>query len=89
MIKYKIDIIQALESKGYTSYKLRHDKVFSQGTITRLKNQRAVTIGSLNKLCGLLDCQLGDIIEHVRESDNTKYSDHAANTDDDKLPREE
>lgn len=69
MIRYKIDIIKALESKGYTSYKLRQEKIFGQGTITRLRNQRDVTIGSLNKLCGLLDCQLGDIIEHVRDID--------------------
>ena len=30
MIIYKIDIMEALKEKGYTSYRLRQDKIFGE-----------------------------------------------------------
>ena len=29
MLKYKIDILEALKEKGYTSYKIRKDKLIN------------------------------------------------------------
>lgn len=89
MIRYKIDIMEALKLKGYTSYKLRQEKIFGEATMTKFRKKEYINFDNLNLLCELLECQPGDIIEHVKESDNTKHSDQAANTDDDKLPLEE
>lgn len=30
MLKYKIDILEALKEKGYTSYKIRQDKLIGR-----------------------------------------------------------
>ena len=37
MIKYKINIMDALKNKGYTSYKLRKDKIFGEATMTKFR----------------------------------------------------
>lgn len=89
MIRYKIDIMEALKEKGYTSYKLRQEKIFGEATMTKFRKKEYINFDNLNLLCELLECQPGDIIEHVRETDHTKYSDQAASTDNDKLPWEE
>lgn len=38
MLKYKIDILEELKEKGYTSYKLRKDKI--NGRSTNSENQK-------------------------------------------------
>lgn len=69
MIKYKIDIMKALKQKGYTSYKLRQEKIFGEATLTKFRKQESMNFDNLDKLCYLLNCQPGDIIEHVNEYD--------------------
>jgi len=65
MIKYKINIMDALKNKGYTSYKLRKDKIFGEATMTKFRNNLHINFDNLNILCRLLDCQPGEIIEYV------------------------
>lgn len=70
MIKYKINVMDALKEKGYTSYKLFKDGIFGQATMTKFRSQGQLNFNDLDKLCKLLDCQPGDIIEYVQnESD--------------------
>ena len=66
MIKFKIDIVEALKNKGVTTYKIRKDKLISEGTLTKLRNSDAsVTLDTINTLCNLLQCDIGDIIEYL------------------------
>lgn len=65
MIQYKINVMQALKDKGYSSYRLAKDKVFGQATITKLRHNGQLNFNDLNKLCTLLQCQPGDIIEYI------------------------
>lgn len=65
MIKYKIDILQALKDRGYSSYKLRQDKIFGEATMSKFRKNEYFNFDNLNKLCSLLNCQPGDIIEYV------------------------
>lgn len=67
MIRYKIDIMDALKAKGYTSYKLRHEKIFGEATMTKFRKKEYINFCNLNLLCELLDCQPGDIIEYVKD----------------------
>jgi len=67
MIKYKIDIMDALKAKGYTSYKLRKEKIFGEATMTKFRKKEYINFDNLNLLCQLLECQPGDIIEYVKE----------------------
>lgn len=35
MLKYKIDVLEELKGKGYTSYKLRKDKIMGEAQIQK------------------------------------------------------
>ena len=69
-IVYKMDIMQALKEKGYTSYKIRAEKLIGERQIQQIRNGEVVSNACLAKLCELLQCQPGDLIEYVREDNN-------------------
>ena len=74
MYKYKIDVVQALSDRGYTSYKLKQSKLLSQGTLSKLKNNENVTLETLNAVCLMLRCNIEDIIEIVAtDEEKIKY----------------
>lgn len=61
-IKYKINVLSALKEKGYSTYRLRREKIFGEGTIQAFRSSTMVSTDILSTLCALLDCQPGDII---------------------------
>lgn len=63
-IKYKIDVLAALKEKGYSSYKLRQNKIFGERTIQKIRDGEIVTADNIAKLCELLQCQVGDLLEY-------------------------
>lgn len=65
MIRYKINILDALKEHGYSTYRLNKEKIFGQATIQAFRSGKVVYGDSLDKLCSLLGCQPGDILEHV------------------------
>ncbi len=64
---YKIDVMQALKEKGYTTYKLRAEKLLSESTLQKLRMNKGVAWENIETLCRLLDCQPSDLIEYVKE----------------------
>ena len=64
---YKIDVLQALKDKGYTTYKLRKESSLSESTLQKLRNNEGVAWKNLETLCELLECQPADLIEYVKE----------------------
>lgn len=67
MIKYKKDIISALKEKGYSTYKIKQEKIFNQSQLQQLRDDKLLTQEALNRLCMLLECQPGDILEYVQD----------------------
>lgn len=65
MIVYKIDILKALAEKGYTTTKLRREKLLSESTIQRIRNGGTINTDTINGVCLMLRCQPNDIIEIV------------------------
>ena len=68
MLQYRIDILEALKEKGYTSYKIRKDKLIGEAQLTKIRNGEIASKETLNTICKLLSCQPGDILEYI-ESD--------------------
>lgn len=64
-IQYRFDVLNALKEKGYTTYALRKDKLLSEGAIQRLRNDQPISWENIDKICALLECQPGDIIEYT------------------------
>ena len=64
-IIYRIDVMAALKEKGYSSYKLRKEKLLGEATMTDIRKGQIVSLENLTRLCKLLECQPGDILEYV------------------------
>ncbi len=67
MLRYKIDVIEALTASGYTSYRIRKEKLIGEASLQDIRQGKVVGIKALDQLCSLLDLQPGDIIEYRKE----------------------
>ena len=63
MLYYKIDVMHALKNKGYTSTRIRKEKILSESTMQKLRNGIMVSTENLGRICVMLRCDIGDIIE--------------------------
>lgn len=68
MIKYKIDVLDALKCHGYSTYKIRNDKILNEATLQKLRSGKYINMENLDKLCILLDCQPGDLLEFIPDN---------------------
>lgn len=66
-VRYKINVMQALKEAGYSSTRLRNDKIIGEATMQRLRHKQSVSYDVLGKICELLHCQVGDILEYVED----------------------
>ncbi len=66
-IQYKIDIMAELKQKGYSSTRIREEKLIGQSYLQQIRHGELVSWKIMNKLCSLLDCQPGDLIEYVKD----------------------
>ncbi|MBQ5970080.1 MAG: helix-turn-helix transcriptional regulator [Clostridia bacterium] len=64
-IRYKGDILVALKEKGYNTSTLRKEKIFGEKTIQNFRSNAEIPYKTIDRLCKLLDCQPGDIMEYV------------------------
>ena len=64
-IKYKIDILAALKEKGYSSTKIRSEKLIGQSYLQQLRHGELVSWKTMETICSLLQCQPGDILEYL------------------------
>ncbi|MBS5724634.1 MAG: helix-turn-helix transcriptional regulator [Clostridiales bacterium] len=64
---YKIDVISALKEKGFNTNTLRKEKLLAEGVIQALREKKPISWANIEKLCKLLHCQPGDIMEYVEE----------------------
>lgn len=66
MISYK-PFYNTLIEKGITEYHLIFNQGFSSHTLHRMKHGEAITTKTLNELCTILDCEVSDIIEYIKD----------------------
>ena len=68
-IRYKVDILAELKKKGYSSTRIREEKLIGQSYLQQLRRGELVSWKTLDTICSLLECQPGDLVEFVREAD--------------------
>ena len=57
-----------LKEKGYSTYRIRKEKLIGQGTLTAIKNGTGgLDSKTIARLCETLDCQPADIMEYVKK----------------------
>ena len=61
-VRYKIDILDALKAKGYSTYRLRKEKLIGEATLTKIRADELVSWENIAKICELLECDIGDIL---------------------------
>lgn len=72
-LQYKGDMLQMLKDAGYNTGRLRKEKIMGEATIQKLRRGELVSWANVNTICELLNCQPGDIVEHI--PDKTKKRD--------------
>ena len=68
-MRYKSDMLAALKEAGYTTYRIRKDKLLSESTVQKLRNKEPISWENIETICRLLNCQPGDIMEYTEEDD--------------------
>ena len=66
MITYE-PFFETLKRKGITTYKLINEYGFSKGTLDSLKQNKNVTMETLNYICNLIECDINDVISYTKD----------------------
>jgi DNA-binding Xre family transcriptional regulator len=67
VIVYKIDVLETLKESGYSTARLRKEKLLNESAIQYLREGKPVGAKALDKICELLDMQPGNIIKYVED----------------------
>ena len=66
-IRYKVDILAELKKKGYSSTRIREEKLIGQSYLQQIRHGEIVSWKTIETICALLECQPGDLIEYYAE----------------------
>lgn len=66
-LQYKTDILAFLNDHGFTTYKLRKERLLSEGAIQSIRTGKPISWANIEQLCRLLDCQPGEILEYIQD----------------------
>lgn len=66
-IKYKFNVMEALKEAGYSSTRLRNEKLLGESYMTQLRRGDLVSWAAVETICRLLNCQPGDVLQYVQE----------------------
>lgn len=63
------NLFELMKEKGFSSYRLRKEKLISQAVLQKLRTGGNVDTRTIEKLCAMLSCQPGDIMKYLPEKD--------------------
>ena len=66
MLVYRFNVLEKLKERGITTYSLQKTYKFPAGMVQKLRTgSTAISAATIDKLCSLLHCQPGDLLEFV------------------------
>lgn len=68
MLAYKFDVLEALKEAGYTTSRLRKEKLLNESAIQYIREGKPIGPVPLNQLCKLLDMQPGNILKYIEDT---------------------
>lgn len=68
MIRYD-PFWKTLKRKQMTQYTLIERYEISSSTLFKMKHNQICSLHTIDRLCGILDCSIVDIVEYYKESD--------------------
>lgn len=77
MIKFD-KLWDMLKERDITQYQLIRDYGISRGQLDRIRKNENITVNTLDILCNILNCEICDICEHVKDgNDRFKPNDYS------------
>ena len=73
--QYKVNVMDKLKEKGYSSTRLRKEKLLGESYMSQLRRGDMVSWAALDTICTLLDCQPGALIEQIKGGGVDKTTD--------------
>lgn len=70
--RYKVNVLDALKNAGFTTYRIRKEKLLHETALQAFRDRKMVSWNVLDTICNLLNCQPGDLIEHIPEREGAK-----------------
>ena len=65
---------KVLKERGISQYKLIMQHGVSNSQLNHIRKGGHITTATINKLCKLLDCEIGDIVAYVPDGDEMEQS---------------
>lgn len=65
-----LDVMMAMRKKGLTELAGDIDITLANLSILKNNKAKAIRLSTLNEICKALNCQPGDILEYVEDTDN-------------------
>ena len=62
-------LFELMEEKGLKKVDLRKTYKINPKTVDSLVNNRSVTVDTIMLLCEILDCQPGDLMEYIKDTE--------------------
>lgn len=69
MITYNGDILAKLKEAGYSTYRMRKEKIMGESTLQRLREGKSVSFEQLNRICTMLNCELHEVLIHTKDEE--------------------
>ena len=63
-IVYSCDTIELLKDKGFSTYRIRKEKLLSQAPLQKIREGKLLSWHEMDQICTMLQCQPGDLIRH-------------------------
>lgn len=67
-VKYKIDVLAALKEAGFSTYRLRKEKLLGESVLQQIREGVPTSWPNIGRICELLKCQPGDILEYTEDT---------------------
>lgn len=61
-------MVKLLDEKGVTSYTVKRDNIIGQATFRKIKEGGVIDTRTIAKICKILKCQPGDILEYIPDN---------------------
>lgn len=61
--RYKINVLDELRDAGYSSTRLRRERLLGESYMSQLRRGEIVSLKALETICRLLNREIGDILE--------------------------
>ena len=70
-IQYKVDVMAELKKKGYSTTRIRNEKLIGQSYLQQLRHGTLVSWKTVDTLCKLLECNVGDLFEYIESNEDS------------------